>query len=817
MIGQTVGHYRIISKLGAGGMGEVFLAEDTRLERKAAIKFLPAETAADPELQQRFLKEAKAASALNHPNVCVVYDVGETDDGLPYIAMELVDGESLDAVCKDGPLEITRVVEISLQVADALDSAHSSRIVHRDIKLANISLNERGQVKVLDFGLAKRMQAESCDALGLTAELQQTHEGEVLGTPTYMSPEQALGKEVDHRTDIFSMGVVLYRLTTGQLPFTGKHLSEVVNKIVHAQPLAIARLNYDAPPELERITLKCLQKAPGRRYQSARELMIDLQNLLRTLEEDHVSIDATMSITLNKPIDAPVTITPPSPDELKASDIFISCAQLDDQPLTEGKEGWISQFRRNLKVRLEQLSGETVKLSSYPMLPGVSSVDETLFKQLPDVKTMVSVLSPPFAKSEGCRRGIEEFCQQTQRSGEFYVKDRPRLFKVLKTPIDDGDLPPEIDEVLSRLIGFEFYEQDPETGRFREFDEAFGEQARQRYYEKVYDLAYEIAQVLKHQRDAILAEPAASASGKRIYLSETTSDLRNEHDRLRRELLEQGHVVVPDRPLPLVAGEFQEAVRAYLVNCDLAIHLIGGRYGLVPEDMNLSVVVVQNALASEQSRDSNLERLIWMPRNLLPQDPRQTAFVRQIIEDPEAQRGADVVEDTLENLKEIIEDKWKQDEAMPSARVPVGDPSAQASRVYLICDQRDETAVESLEDFFYEQGMEVSLPDFGEDESDVGQIHWQQLQDCDAVLVYYGSGSKSWVDFKLRDLIKAVGYREGRPIAHQAVLIAPPIDRRKERFRTLSAEIIRQSDETFDPQLLTAFVQQVQHGKKASA
>src|SRR5215510_1270545 len=157
MIGKTVGHYRITAKLGAGGMGEVFLAEDKRLERKAAIKFLPAEMLARPELRQRFLNEARAASALNHPHVCVVYDVGETPDGLPFIAMEFVEGQSLDALVKHGPLEMARIADIAVQVADALDAAHHRRIVHRDIKPANISLNERGQVKVLDFGLAKRL------------------------------------------------------------------------------------------------------------------------------------------------------------------------------------------------------------------------------------------------------------------------------------------------------------------------------------------------------------------------------------------------------------------------------------------------------------------------------------------------------------------------------------------------------------------------------------------------------------------------------------------------------------------------------------
>src|SRR5262245_14951560 len=283
MIGTSVSHYRITAKLGAGGMGEVFLAEDKRLERKAAIKFLPAEMLAHPERRQRFLNEARAASALNHPHVCVVYDVGETEDGLPFMAMEFVEGQALDALLKHGPLEVGRIADIAVQVADALDAAHARRIVHRDIKPANISLNERGQVKVLDFGLAKRMPTGKQDH-GVTQEFQQTQEGQVLGTPCYMSPEQALGKDLDHRTDLFSVGVVLYELATGRKPFTGRNFTEVVDKIVHALPPAIARLNYNVPPELERITLKCLQKQPDRRYQSARELMVDLKNLRRDID-----------------------------------------------------------------------------------------------------------------------------------------------------------------------------------------------------------------------------------------------------------------------------------------------------------------------------------------------------------------------------------------------------------------------------------------------------------------------------------------------------------------------------------------------------
>jgi len=221
MIGTTLGKYRIIAKLGAGGMGEVFLAEDTRLDRKAAIKFLPTEFARDPVRRQRFLEEARAASALNHPHVCVVYDVDETEDGHYYIAMEYVEGDTLDTLIRQGPIDTSKVIDIAIQVVDALDAAHTSRIIHRDIKPANISLKGRGQVKVLDFGLAKRIPHALTVSDPATIDVHFTLSGQVLGTPSYMSPEQALGKAVDHRTDIFSMGVVLYELLTGRLPFTG--------------------------------------------------------------------------------------------------------------------------------------------------------------------------------------------------------------------------------------------------------------------------------------------------------------------------------------------------------------------------------------------------------------------------------------------------------------------------------------------------------------------------------------------------------------------------------------------------------------------
>ena len=277
LIGKALSHYSIIEHLGSGGMGDVYLAEDTRLGRKVALKVLSAELTKDQDRVRRFQREARAASALNHPHIVTIHDIGESAVG-HFIAMEYVKGQTLGDRISQRPVPVKEIIEISIQVADALDAAHQEGIIHRDIKPSNISINERGQVKVLDFGLAKRLMAQPPTDSNAISQ-HQTLEGTVLGTPKYMSPEQALGKEVDHRTDIFSLGVLLYQLTTGQLPFAGTNFTETVEKIIHSQPQAIARFNYEAPPELERIILKCLEKDPDNRYQSAKELFVDLRRL----------------------------------------------------------------------------------------------------------------------------------------------------------------------------------------------------------------------------------------------------------------------------------------------------------------------------------------------------------------------------------------------------------------------------------------------------------------------------------------------------------------------------------------------------------
>ena len=294
MIGQSLAHYKILEKIGSGGMGDVYLAEDTKLGRKVALKVLPPEFAESEERQARFVREAKAASAIDHPNVAQIFEIGEAD-GIHFIAMQFVEGQNLAARIKGGPLATVDIISIGLQVADALDAAHAKRIVHRDIKPANLVLTDRNQIKVLDFGLAKPMATVEASPDSEADTEAKTVAGMVMGTIHYMSPEQALGRDIDGRSDIFSLGVVLYELTTGRLPFSGGSPTETIERIANAQPDAIARFNYDVPEKLEHIIRRCLEKDPEDRYQTAKDLLIELNHLKRDFESGAVVAPALRS------------------------------------------------------------------------------------------------------------------------------------------------------------------------------------------------------------------------------------------------------------------------------------------------------------------------------------------------------------------------------------------------------------------------------------------------------------------------------------------------------------------------------------------
>lgn len=800
LTGDRLGRYQILRLLGEGSFGQVYLAHDDQLRRDVAIK-VPS-----PKLISRwrdaptFMAEARTLAELDHPNIVPVYDVGSTSACPCYVVSKFIDGPDLSQLLKTRPPNHREATILTVGIARALAFAHAKKIVHRDIKPANILIDAQGRPHVADFGLA------------LDEESYGNNQG-IVGTPAYMSPEQVnqAGHLVDGRSDIFSLGVLFYQMLTGERPFGGVDAQELMQRIATVEVRPPRQLDSTIPPELERVCLKALSKQVVDRFSAAGDMAAELEQWLQansTVDDRKREYTGAASSSSGSRTQARQATA----QEVRQSDIVINSAQLDNQTLSVDDVGWVSRFENDLRVRMEQLLGESIQVASLPMPANQSALDDTVVDAIGSAKTLVSVMSPSFTKSHGCLESVKQFYESAERSGALCVDDKPRMFKVMKSPVANEDVPADLSRVFADLFGFEFYEQDPDTGRIREFDEMFGPTLKQRFHERVYDLAHDVSELLRARRRIGGGVRQARDSGdvaQVVYLATTTSDVQDERDRIRRELIERGYLVLPDSALPLSAQESERFVQNCLSKCCLAVHVLGQHYGVTPEDGEESLPALQLRLSAGHAQQNTLPRLLWMPSEADTHNPRQAEYLRQVRETPELHFRAEMIEGELTLLKSILIDRLRHIElntAASSNAAAEPDRSGGPPRLYLLCEPRDEESIAPLEDYLFGHGLDVCLPAFDGSDAEALALHRENLATCDALMIYYGAAPRAWVDIKLRDALKAPGYGREAPLDFQSVYIAPPMDHRKERFKSLHCQVIRGSLEFESNPALSQFV-----------
>jgi hypothetical protein len=482
-------------------------------------------------------------------------------------------------------------------------------------------------------------------------------------------------------------------------------------------------------------------------------------------------------------------------------DAFISYAHLDNVELIEGGKGWVTNLHRALEVRVAQLLGKPSHIWRDPKLDGNDIFEDALVNRLRQVAALVSVVSPRYVKSEWTRRELAEFWKAAEAQGGVSFRHKARIFKVLKTPVPIEATPPE----LQSLLGYEFFKVDPDTGRIHELDEIFGPEAQREFWLRLDDLAHDICCVLEVLGGSGTSVGSIeSIADKAIFLAETTSDLREQREAINRDLQQHGYTVLPARSLPMVAPELRTLLRSELERCRMSIHLVGKSYGFVPEASAESVLEIQNDLAIQRGDQGEFARLLWIPLGLQVTDERQRYVIEQLRMDPRIQKGADLLETSLEDFKTVIHERLRE-AAEPEVASSREAAAKNIVQLYLIYDQRDTDVATPWADFLFERQIEVIRPIFEGDEAEIREYHEENLCNCDAALILYGTASECWLRRKLRELQKSAGYGRTKSAPVVAISLIPPATPEKERFRTHEATLIPQLS-GFSPEPLQTFI-----------
>ncbi|HEX6046147.1 MAG TPA: DUF4062 domain-containing protein [Pyrinomonadaceae bacterium] len=490
------------------------------------------------------------------------------------------------------------------------------------------------------------------------------------------------------------------------------------------------------------------------------------------------------------------------------NDLFISYAHIDNRTFPGGTKGWIDLLHERLEIRLAQLLGKPPNIWRDRRLRGFEVFDETIVIELERSAILLSVVSPRYIESDSCREEIEGFFRALNQRSAERLGDKSRVFRVVKTYVPFEQHPPELRDFLP----YEFYERNEASGRVHEFDHEISAQGDKdkRYWNKFEDLAWDLHELIRFLESPTPVTETSSAAT--IYLAETTSDLSEERDKVRRELAQFGHVVLPDKALPLEVTAFRETVSNYLKNSQLSIHLIGKHYGIIPEmETERSIVRLQEELAVERGDDAQFSRLIWMPPGLQPQDERQQKFVSDLQNSFSSHNGSELLQVKLEDLKTIIQSKLER-KAKPAA---VESGQGSTVRVYVICDQQDAEAVEPIQSYLLDAGYETTLPLMDGADAEILEDHKDNLLLCDAVLIYHGKASEGWLRMKLRELLKLPGYGRTTPLLEKAIYIGGDETPLKQKFKTLEARVMRNYG-NFDPATLEPFIAQIRKAKGES-